>query len=730
MRRFTALLCFLVAAVPLAAQKPADRAALDAFRDTIHALPDLAEVRSFASKEAHRSVSDPMLRRLRYAWALVELGQRTDSAPPFIRAADEFWEVAVRHREWPDPWFGMGAAKSGLDALGAREYRSAHQTAGNGWRQGAILAFMEALRADPDFRPAAIEAAKLTLRDENVAVRPGLSEAIQRAVTLVPDDALGWLLLGRFRRRLDQDSAAAVAYGRAFGLGGPTRGVAALEMARELIWIGQPDSGRVMYYVGAVSEQPDALAAYRKDLAPIATGPDLVDWDRLAPSARPEWLLEFWSAREAASGRPAGTRLPTHERRWRTAYEQFRLIPAWTHQYQFGMPFRSGNDELDDRGTIYIRHGDPDQLINHFGGEGEESAQTWVYERSDGNLIFHFKQANPQPQQHQAAVSGWRAVESIAEIGNSRVLPDLLGVDPIYGSLYAATLGGSRQMDPASQMWSRERALVRASITRGTTSDSDPLRFARRLAPIVQVYGIGGPRPGSGQLLVVWAISGRDHPSTDTVPGIVGVFYDIRTRVYVTDSLDRPIAASDTVRRIHAPAPLRPDQFLSGAFSLDVPAGTYRAQVVIADSVGAQGALRSVIGIPVPAFTGPIEMSDLVLGLEGQGLTWNRGGTRFPLNPRNAWTDREAMEIGFELAGLPAGQPYKVRIGLADFGADSTTPPKASVEFENQASGARELVTQSLSLRGVRPGRYLLTATITSVDKVIRRERRITVAAP
>jgi hypothetical protein len=277
-------------------------------------------------------------------------------------------------------------------------------------------------------------------------------------------------------------------------------------------------------------------------------------------------------------------------------------------------------------------------------------------------------------------------------------------------------------------MWGRERQLVRASIARGTTTDSDPLRFARTLTPIVQAYGVGGTHLGSGQVLVVWAISGRDRPRADTRPSIAGVFYSIRERLYVTDTMDRPVAVLDTMIRMHAPAPLRPEQFLSGTFTIDVPAGTYRAQLVIADSSGDQGALRSIAGIPVPAFIGPMEMSDLVLGLQGQGLVWNRGGTPFPLNPRNAWTNAEAMEIGFELAGLPAGQSYKVRIGLADLGADSTTPPKASVEFENQASGARELVSQSLSLRGVKPGRYLLTATITSGDRAIRRERRITVA--
>ena len=104
----------------------------------------------------------------------------------------------------------------------------------------------------------------------------------------------------------------------------------------------------------------------------------------------------------------------------------FRLIPAWTYQYQFGMPFRSGSDELDDRGIVYIRHGEPDQLINHFGGEGEEAAQTWLYVRPEGNLIFHFKQTAAKK-----GVSGWRAVESIQVIGNSRVLTNLIEVDPI-----------------------------------------------------------------------------------------------------------------------------------------------------------------------------------------------------------------------------------------------------------------------------------------------------------
>jgi hypothetical protein len=86
--------------------------------------------------------------------------------------------------------------------------------------------------------------------------------------------------------------------------------------------------------------------------------------------------------------------------------------------------------------------------------------------------------------------------------------------------------------------------------------------------------------------------------------------------------------------------------------------------------------------------------------------------------------------VTFGVAGLSNGTPYKVRIAVADLGADSTKPPRASVEFENQASGARELVTQSLGLRALRPGVYLLTVTVTAGDRSIKRERRVTIVAP
>ncbi|HET7042801.1 MAG TPA: hypothetical protein VFI13_12310, partial [Gemmatimonadales bacterium] len=252
-----------------------------------------------------------------------------------------------------------------------------------------------------------------------------------------------------------------------------------------------------------------------------------------------------------------------------------------------------------------------------------------------------------------------------------------------------------------------------------------------QIQPIVQAYGVGGSRPGVGKLLIVWAVRGKDHPRADTIPGVSGVVYSVRIRANVTDSTGKLVVGVDSVKRYHFAAGLLADQqLLDQLLTLDVPAGTYRVQLSVADTLGDKGALRVLGGIPVPAFAGPLEMSDLVLGLDGDPLVWNRGGTPFHLNPRNAWTPNESMEIGFELGGLTAGTGYKVRIGIADLGADTLAPPKTSVEFENQASGGREFVAQSLGLRSLKPGRYLLTVTVTTPSGVLKRDRRISIAAP
>lgn len=755
----------------LAAQAPADRDAIDTFRDSLVSIHDtvgLLQV-TLREKNAHPTTGDKELQRLRYGWALTRLGEMTDSAPPLIDALLQFREGYIRKGNWPYTWFGLGAAKIALDDIGAPEVRSNDQPAGTGWRYGAADAFLHAVQRDNAYVPAAVELGTTVLRTPTWVKYTPVIDALTRAAHAGQGGVEVWLVLGRVFRQADSTERALQAFDTYVSQPGVDLSVGQLERARSLFALGRNEEGTLAYYRGAADPSPAARKLYRKDLSWIADSAALAKFDSTAGADLPAMLADFWHQRETESGRPNGTRLPDHYKRWDIAERRYKLYPALQQQWDFGQIYRTMESDVDDRGVVYIRHGEPDDKAT-FIHEGIPPNESWAYHRPGHDLLLHFVQS--------LTASGWRLVDGLSQLATSPCqIPGLLdsraALDPMYqrfadaarqdsfnlgqaashgdqmalrffaacnpqgvsaaqaqAAVVAAGASGAslRYFDSHSQ--DVERQASRRDIRAITSTDTDPLRFRAQYQPIVQAYGVGGTRPGNGKLLIVWAIAGRDHPRADTIPGVNGPVYSVRIRANITDSTGKLIVGIDSVRRYHTAAPI-PDgnnSYLPGLLLVDVPSGTYRVQLSVADTVGDKGALRVLGGIPVPAFAGPAEMSDLVLGLEGEPLAWNRAGTRFALNPRFAWTPDQSMSVGFELAGLPPGSAYKVRIGISDLGADTTRPARASVEFENQASGGREFISQELGLRALKPGRYLLTATITSGATVLHRERRITIA--
>ena len=724
MRRFTALLCFLVAAVPLAAQKPADRAALDALADSAMAEP----------ARAPRAPFD----HLRNAQIFLARGTASGSSALLLKSADEAYEATVERGHWPYAWYLLGSAKLRLSRLGAREIRSPHQPAGAGWLDAARNAFERALREEPTFSPAVSALSETVLTDP-------LSEGSA--------DALG--VLHRYEQLRDPDTTTSLALSRLYmardsfaparrlaegylAQGGDS-GVALWESARAAFGEGEPITGTRLYYDGATHlTSGGAFELYAQDLGLIADSVERSEFESISGEARPTWLRRFWGRREQAAGRPEGTRLPEHFRRVRYARHHFATRATLT-QYSFAQIYRNAPRGLDDRGVIYIRHGEPDERSNYVGRPGTYPNESWLYFRPEGNLVFHFAAMRN---------TGFRLIENLTAIVEhadtigpvlaSEIYESRASMDPFYlrlASLYEMEASRARGRVQEAQLVSptllqRDRQRIRAAITSGTTTDSDPIDLDRSWSPITQVFGLPSTTLGQAGLLVVIALPAPADLTPIPLPG-GAAGYVIRLRTTAADDSGRTTLDVDSIVRLRTPRPLARGEFLTIVRSFTLPAGTQRVRVIIADSAGDHGAVRVLSGVPAVDLSTPnLAMSDLVVGREESGVTWTSpNGTTIPLQPLNAWRTTDAMAINFEVSGLAAGQSYKVRIGLGDLGADSTTPPKASVEFENQASGARELVSQSLSLRGVRPGRYLLSATITSGDKVVRRERRITVAA-
>jgi GWxTD domain-containing protein len=734
-RTAVALIAVLSGAPALLAQAAPDTLAIHAYQDSLRVL-DPEGIRAVVTGLADPRAPDE---RLRAGWTLLIAGERLDSTPLVVRAMDQFYEVTVRRSRWPEGYFGLGEAKRRLAGVGIREIRSPHQPPGTGWIWGAARAYLEALQRDPRHAEAARSLARLGPLLDTRSRAKAAWEAVSIALARDSSDAELWMLAAAAAERTGRYADGLVALDRAAHQANASPGRISFEAAALHYALGRPEAAESSYYAAAASPDTSVVSLLRGNLAYIADSTELRTWDTLAVAERVGWLREFWGRREREAGRPAGSRLREHMRRLAYAREHFAVLPTWAREYTFETISHEEIGDIDDRGAIYVRHGEPDVTTGLIGTGGDLPLNaSWMYYRPEGNLIFHFM-----------AVRGrWALIPSLLAISDTspELFASRMALDPWYGliglrmerdSIMSATNRklGRQVYDPETgrseieRLTERDRRARTADIRRGLSTDSDPLRFERELEPIVQVFGAGTADLDRGRLVVALSLPATDRMVAESLPG-GAVGYSFRLRVTSADDAGRTTLDQDSVVKFRLPRALRRGENISMVRSFDLPAtGDQRVRVILTDTARSFGAVRVVNGVPLPPRSvDSVVVTDLIVGSTRSGVSWHRPeGSAVPLHPLNAWAQDDALEIAFEVDGLRAGDRYRVRLSIADIGADSTAPPRASVEFENQASGGREFITQSLGLRTIRPGRYLLTATVQSGDQVIRRERRITV---
>ncbi len=189
-----------------------------------------------------------------------------------------------------------------------------------------------------------------------------------------------------------------------------TTAAALFARARTQLRRGEAAAGLAAYLRAADHASGVAdWALFGRDMAWIATPAELAAWSKASPAERPELLRSFWAERDARDGLAPGERLVAHVRRLDMAMHRYRIHPK--HGKAPVMRVSSGADagadaavvginsqlrdyvpsqgELDDRGVIYLRQGEP-ASITYTGGIGLES---WSYERDGRVLTVHFADA-------------------------------------------------------------------------------------------------------------------------------------------------------------------------------------------------------------------------------------------------------------------------------------------------------------------------------------------------
>ncbi|HET6837682.1 MAG TPA: hypothetical protein VFH24_06530, partial [Gemmatimonadales bacterium] len=339
-----------------------------------------------SSEHYHRSYTADLPAALRSGLVALRLGElRAD--PDFSEALSSLREATRRGSHRPEPWYALGLAEEGRSAWEMQDRLNLGSRVGMKALERAAAHHQRALMADPGFTPAALALARLTLSLSDTARLAGSLPVLRKAAEAAGAAADVVLAYGRVERATGRLDAAAAAFRRYLTLETSNRALGQLELARTLLASGSPE-GDIAYYEGASLANARTASEYRSDLVPLVADSGVAHLVGLTGEPLALALAHFWNNRDGLEFRSQGERLREHYRRLHYARLHFPLTISRRFYGRLDA-YRSGSIELDDRGIIYIRHGEPSIRLRPF-VFGAMPNESWKYTRADGDLLLHF----------------------------------------------------------------------------------------------------------------------------------------------------------------------------------------------------------------------------------------------------------------------------------------------------------------------------------------------------
>jgi len=670
-----------------------------------------------------------------------------------------------RQGDWPYPWFALGLARLGMWNRRLVVKATPYHGSGISYRRAAMDAFARAVRNDSTFLLASEDLAGLVNAMGHRLLPQDFLQPLQQAARVPGVSADVHLAIFRLIYGAGRYPEALEILGDYLRAGGDS-GMARLEQARTLFALGRPEQAVETYFAGARSAGETGHAAYRADLAWVAEQWELAQFDSVAASQLGAWVRNFWQERDALALRSPGERIREHLRRWvfvhqnylihrpddapiaaegLTSLDQASLFDDQASddvlvEVSFGPPifktYERDQWEVDDRGVIYLRHGEPARKVSSVAGPPNES---WAYDLPEGRKVFHFLGSRAL-----GTTAGTTLVAALPV--NADMLDARASLDSRYADLasriqliraQAATKAQAEaraiaeaQKDPTSDVMKeinsirasqptrfradilqREVLRNRRAIAAGVTSDGFPLHFKASLDAVVQVYGVGFGAGQARRVLAVFAVPGRKLTPRKRPDGGPGLLYPVSIRLIAMDRAAGTIRQLDTTRVFLTRDTLRGEQHLTGTVELAVPPGSYRVRTLVTSPGLDAGTGAGRDSIEIPASARDIVLSDLILGQEG-GLTWPYGSQRVPLNPLNAYPKGAEATLFYEVGGLKPGTRYSSTVTVRRADQKPDAKPEFATGFEFTASGDYERVSRGLGLGNLKPGSFLLEVTV------------------
>ncbi len=606
--------------------------------------------------------------------------------------------------------------------------RAVHQSS-NAEREGARL--LAGVVWDNGWPEAALELAAVATATRSETSLRLAAEAIEA----LPDGARSaavWRALAEVEVAREDHAAARRAAERAAALG-DGRGARVLGITR-LLTEDDPAGGAADYFRGLRSDST-ALGAYFDDLRLLLGEDELTEWADLKQGRR-EWIERKWDWRAAMVGIRVADRLAEHHRRLAHALKAYPR-----HSYRGADAFTAIMRPqalrllpLDDRGLIYLRHGEPESVMRMVPSTGRRRELQQPYRLGWGytgvgtaGRLFEFDKADradyflAEPVQicdgkdvrtEQPPMSGYPPIGDLRDWSGT-----VHRFDPARGMYYLVCAANVQR---AQMRYFQVRADARSAALEAWNSETAvPAR--EPLGVSANVYAFRGER--ATELTAYLFVPAGKLRSIRDADGRAS--YALEVLFAAGDPVTERVARADTAIAFVSPEPLPADAIVGTAIIVDVlPSELARLTLGVTNGHNhEQGQVLSATHV-VPAFpAGAFGLSDLVLAEARDGLL-KRGVHRLAPLPGNAVAVGARFRLYYELYGVRQGDPLDVRLVIAPGREESLlarlrdlldSRTALLVEYREEAAPDRDVVRAQREIGAqLEPGSYTLTLTVTN----------------
>ena len=464
------------------------------------------------------------------------------------------------------------------------------------------------------------------------------------------------------------------------GAGG-SHGLAEVERARQLFAVQRPNEAFAEMRTACASGDSLALEALWTDFRGLATSTELAEWKARPATRRCAFLGEMIAERAMRAGLPIEERLAQHYERLERARMDWGLEEPRVQTGAAEIYGRHPELEYDDRGLVYVRMGEPDEISYAIAGDDAKIGnriEGWRYDRPEGPRVLFFAPVTRVGIgliDYRLLDAPWRALgarnaateidfvvptglDTIPLISLQNLYLSFQGLDPMY--VRRAYRMRSFEGTVLMQELSEDRQETLADVAFAVDSVPDAPDLSPSLSFAWERLRFFDP---SSTETVVWflATARAGDLEQDVTEGRSGVY---RVRLSATIQRGTAVTADSALTEVRPGRSLEADDAVVARIPVSVGPGSYPFTLILRDGNipgGASGnwTRGSVTGMRPSNLP---EISDLAVAADSGG-SWTRDGVTFlAVSPSHLTNPDGELHLYFEVYGLPAGAPYEVEI--------------------------------------------------------------------